>query len=121
MSPFQHGEVFVTRTAPRPILGPRPLRAFRAHHDWAQQQFHHRAHYERVIAKERRGDYSRHGAGYPAHHRRDQAQHQAGRRTVGCLLVEIGGTSVTSSPLPFLEAIRQLGVELGRNNCAFMH
>ena len=77
--------------------------------------------YERVV-RERRGDYL--GATVqviPQHHRRDQAQHQARRGDADVCMVEIGGTVGDIESLPFLEAIRQMGVELGRDSVVYMH
>ncbi|HNR23354.1 MAG TPA: CTP synthase, partial [Steroidobacteraceae bacterium] len=78
--------------------------------------------YERVIAKERRGDYL--GATVQViPHITDEIKRSimlgAGESDV--CLVEIGGTVGDIESLPFLEAIRQVGVELGRNNCVYMH
>jgi CTP synthase len=70
-----------------------------------------------VIKKERRGEYlGAHGAGDPAHHRRDQGVHRSAAPArpsdVGAI-VEVGGTVGDIESLPFLEAIRQMGLELG--------
>jgi CTP synthase len=78
--------------------------------------------YERVIAKERRGDYL--GATVQViPHITDEIKRsiKLGADGSDVCMVEIGGTVGDIESLPFLEAIRQLGVELGRNNCAFMH
>ena len=86
MSPFQHGEVFVTDRRHRDRPRSRPLRALRAHDHLAQQQFHDRTH---LRARHRQGAPRRlprrDGAGHPAHHRRDQALHPHGRRRCGRL------------------------------------
>ena len=76
-----------------------------------------------VIEKERRGDYlGGDGAGHPAHHRRDQARDpRPGRRRTTCSIVEIGGTVGDIESLPFLEAIRQFRLEVGRDNALFIH
>ena len=76
--------------------------------------------YERVIAQGApRRLPRRDGAGDPAHHRRDQALRSAwARATRTSCIVEIGGTVGDIESLPFLEAIRQFGVESGRNNVA---
>ena len=78
--------------------------------------------YERVIAKERRGDYL--GATVQViPHITDEIKRsiKLGAEASDVCMVEIGGTVGDIESLPFLEAIRQLGVELGRNNCVYMH
>jgi CTP synthase len=78
--------------------------------------------YERVIAKERRGDYL--GATVQViPHITDEIKRSImlGAGDSDVCMVEIGGTVGDIESLPFLEAIRQLGVELGRNNCVFLH
>ena len=78
--------------------------------------------YERVIAKERRGDYL--GATVQViPHITDEIKHsiKLGAGDADVCMVEIGGTVGDIESLPFLEAIRQLGVELGRNNVLYMH
>ena len=78
--------------------------------------------YERVIAKERRGDYL--GATVQViPHITDEIKRsiKLGAGDADVCMVEIGGTVGDIESLPFLEAIRQLGVELGRNNCVYMH
>jgi CTP synthase len=75
-----------------------------------------------VIAKERRGDYL--GATVQViPHITDEIKRsiQLGAGDADVCMVEIGGTVGDIESLPFLEAIRQLGVELGRNNCVFLH
>src|SRR6202000_1019499 len=127
MSPFQHGEVFVTAdgTATALALGPyeRFVRPTPARTPTGRNSnFTTGRIYERVIAKERRGDYL--GATVQViPHITDEIKHRirmgAGESDV--CMVEIGGTVGDIESLPFLEAIRQLGVELGRSNCVFMH
>jgi len=78
--------------------------------------------YERVIAKERRGDYL--GATVQViPHITDEIKRsvQLGAGGADVCMVEIGGTVGDIESLPFLEAIRQLGIELGRSNCVYMH
>ena len=62
-------------------------------------------------------------AGHPAHHRRDQGTDPALAETEAAdlVVVEIGGTVGDIESLPFLEAVRQLRNEIGRDNCAFVH
>ena len=115
MSPFQHGEVFVTHGRHRVGPGPGPLRALRAHHHRAQQQLHHRPHLRtRDRASERRGDYL--GATVQViPHITDEIKRsiKLGAGDADVCMVEIGGTVGDIESLPFLEAIRQMGVELG--------
>jgi CTP synthase len=78
--------------------------------------------YERVISKERRGDYLG-GTVQVIPHITDEIKHQIERGAEGydVALVEIGGTVGDIESLPFLEAIRQMGIEKGRDNVAYMH
>src|SRR4030095_4219062 len=78
--------------------------------------------YERVIAKERRGDYL--GATVQViPHITDEIKRSVklGADGADVCMVEIGGTGGDIESLPFLEAIRQLGVELGRSTCIYIH
>src|ERR1700744_4513892 len=122
MSPFQHGEVFVTQDGTEADLDlghyERFLRTVTGRHS----NFTTGRIYERVIAKERRGDYL--GATVQViPHITDEIKRsiKLGADGSDVCMVEIGGTVGDIESLPFLEAIRQLGVELGRNNCIFMH
>jgi CTP synthase len=122
MSPFQHGEVFVTQDGTEADLDlghyERFLRTVTGRHS----NFTTGRIYERVIAKERRGDYL--GATVQViPHITDEIKRSIhlGAGSADICMVEIGGTVGDIESLPFLEAIRQLGVELGRNNCVFLH
>jgi CTP synthase len=122
MSPFQHGEVFVTQDGTEADLDlghyERFLRTITGRHS----NFTTGRIYERVIAKERRGDYL--GATVQViPHITDEIKRsiQLGADGADVCMIEIGGTVGDIESLPFLEAIRQLGVELGRNNCVYMH
>jgi CTP synthase len=122
MSPFQHGEVFVTQDGTEADLDlghyERFLRTITGRHS----NFTTGRIYERVIAKERRGDYL--GATVQViPHITDEIKRsiQLGAAGADICMIEIGGTVGDIESLPFLEAIRQLGVELGRNNCVYMH
>ncbi len=122
MSPFQHGEVFVTQDGTETDLDlghyERFLRTVTGRHS----NFTTGRIYERVIAKERRGDYL--GATVQViPHITDEIKRsiQLGADGADVCMVEIGGTVGDIESLPFLEAIRQLGVELGRGNCVYMH
>ncbi|HEY6927160.1 MAG TPA: CTP synthase [Steroidobacteraceae bacterium] len=122
MSPFQHGEVFVTQDGTETDLDlghyERFLRTVTGRHS----NFTTGRIYERVIAKERRGDYL--GATVQViPHITDEIKRsiQLGADSADVCMVEIGGTVGDIESLPFLEAIRQLGVELGRGNCVYLH
>jgi CTP synthase len=122
MSPFQHGEVFVTQDGTEADLDlghyERFLRTVTGRHS----NFTTGRIYERVIAKERRGDYL--GATVQViPHITDEIKRsiQLGANGADVCMVEIGGTVGDIESLPFLEAIRQLGVELGRSNCVYLH
>jgi CTP synthase len=122
MSPFQHGEVFVTQDGTETDLDlghyERFLRTVTGRHS----NFTTGRIYERVIAKERRGDYL--GATVQViPHITDEIKRSIhlGADGADVCMVEIGGTVGDIESLPFLEAIRQLGVELGRSNCVYLH
>ena len=122
MSPFQHGEVFVTQDGTEADLDlghyERFLRTVTGRHS----NYTTGRIYERVIAKERRGDYL--GATVQViPHITDEIKRsiQLGANGADVCMIEIGGTVGDIESLPFLEAIRQLGVELGRSNCVYLH
>jgi CTP synthase len=122
MSPFQHGEVFVTDDGTETDLDLGHYERFVRTVTGRNSNFTTGRIYERVIAKERRGDYL--GATVQViPHITDEIKRNillgAGESDV--CMVEIGGTVGDIESLPFLEAIRQLGVELGRSRCVFMH
>ncbi|MEP6548652.1 MAG: CTP synthase [Gammaproteobacteria bacterium] len=122
MSPFQHGEVFVTADGTEADLDLGHYERFVRTTTGRNSNFTTGRIYERVIAKERRGDYL--GATVQViPHITDEIKHRirmgAGESDV--CMVEIGGTVGDIESLPFLEAIRQMGVELGRNQVLYMH
>jgi len=122
MSPFQHGEVFVTQDGTETDLDLGHYERFVRTTTGRNSNFTTGRIYERVIAKERRGDYL--GATVQViPHITDEIKRsiKLGADGADICMVEIGGTVGDIESLPFLEAIRQLGVELGRNNCLFMH
>jgi CTP synthase len=122
MSPFQHGEVFVTQDGTETDLDLGHYERFVRTTTGRHSNFTTGRIYERVIAKERRGDYL--GATVQViPHITDEIKRsiKLGAADSDVCMVEIGGTVGDIESLPFLEAIRQLGVELGRNNCAYMH
>ncbi|MET0987464.1 MAG: CTP synthase [Steroidobacteraceae bacterium] len=122
MSPFQHGEVFVTNDGTETDLDLGHYERFVRTTTARNSNFTTGRIYERVIAKERRGDYL--GATVQViPHITDEIRHciRLGAGDADVCMVEIGGTVGDIESLPFLEAIRQMGVELGRNNVLFMH
>jgi CTP synthase len=122
MSPFQHGEVFVTSDGTETDLDLGHYERFVRTTTARNSNFTTGRIYERVIAKERRGDYL--GATVQViPHITDEIKHciRLGAGDADVCMVEIGGTVGDIESLPFLEAIRQMGVELGRNNVLYMH
>ena len=122
MSPFQHGEVFVTNDGTESDLDLGHYERFVRTTTGRHSNFTTGRIYERVIAKERRGDYL--GATVQViPHITDEIKRSImlGAGDSDVCMVEIGGTVGDIESLPFLEASRQLGVELGRNNCVFLH
>ena len=122
MSPFQHGEVFVTEDGAETDLDLGHYERFlrgktNRHSNVTTGQI-----YRNVLEKERRGDYlGRTVQVIP--HITDEIQQRIreGARGADICMVEIGGTVGDIESLPFLEAIRQMGVELGRKQTMYMH
>ena len=122
MSPFQHGEVFVTADGTETDLDLGHYERFVRTTTGRNSNFTTGRIYERVIAKERRGDYL--GATVQViPHITDEIKYRVrmGAGNSDVCMVEIGGTVGDIETLPFLEAIRQMGVELGHNNVLYMH
>jgi len=122
MSPFQHGEVFVTQDGTEADLDLGHYERFVRTTTGRNSNFTTGRIYERVIAKERRGDYL--GATVQViPHITDEIKRciELGAEGADVCMVEIGGTVGDIESLPFLEAIRQMGVELGRGHCVYMH
>jgi CTP synthase len=122
MSPFQHGEVFVTSDGAETDLDLGHYERFVRTTMTRDNNFTTGQIYESVIRKERRGDYL--GATVQViPHITDEIKHSIhkGAGDADVAMVEIGGTVGDIESLPFLEAIRQMGVELGRERTLFMH
>jgi CTP synthase len=122
MSPFQHGEVFVTDDGTETDLDLGHYERFVRTTTGRNSNFTTGRIYERVIAKERRGDYL--GATVQViPHITDEIKQciRMGAGDADVCMVEIGGTVGDIESLPFLEAIRQLAVELGHANVLYMH
>ncbi len=122
MSPFQHGEVFVTEDGAETDLDLGHYERFINARMGKRNNFTTGQIYESVIKKERRGDYLG-GTVQVIPHITDEIK-QYVRRGAGdaeIALVEVGGTVGDIESLPFLEAIRQMGIEVGRDNACFIH
>jgi CTP synthase len=122
MSPFQHGEVFVTDDGTETDLDLGHYERFVRTTMGKNNNFTTGQIYENVIRRERRGDYL--GATVQViPHITDEIKRciRTGADEADVALVEIGGTVGDIESLPFLEAIRQMGVELGRAQTLFMH
>ena len=122
MSPFQHGEVFVTSDGAETDLDLGYYERFVAMTATRRNNFTTGRIYEEVIRKERRGDYLG-GTVQVIPHVTDEIKRSItdGAGDADIALVEIGGTVGDIESQPFLEAIRQMGVELGRELCLFIH
>jgi len=122
MSPFQHGEVFVTEDGAETDLDLGHYERFISSKMKKANNFTTGQIYERVINKERRGDYLG-GTVQVIPHITDEikASIKNACKDVEVGIVEIGGTVGDIESLPFLEAIRQIGIEEGRNNTCYMH
>ena len=122
MSPYQHGEVFVTDDGAETDLDLGHYERFTGVHATKSDNATTGRIYSEVIARERRGDYL--GATVQViPHITDAIKQAILRETAGLdfVLVEIGGTVGDIESLPFLEAIRQLGNELGPHDAMFVH
>ena len=122
MSPFQHGEVFVTNDGAETDLDLGHYERFVRTTMTQDNNFTTGQVYENVIRKERRGDYL--GATVQViPHITDEIKHniRKGAGDADIAMIEIGGTVGDIESLPFMEAIRQMGVELGRERALFMH
>ncbi len=122
MSPFQHGEVFVTEDGTETDLDLGHYERFVGSKTSRDSNFTTGRIYSNVIAKERRGDYL--GATVQViPHITDEIKRsvQRGASDADVCLVEIGGTVGDIESLPFLEAIRQMGIELGRERAIYIH
>ena len=122
MSPFQHGEVFVTDDGAETDLDLGHYERFThaklsRDNNWTTGRI-----YEQIITKERRGDYLGKTAQVIPHVTNEiKAAMKKVAQDVDVAIVEIGGTVGDIESLPFLEAIRQMRQELGRDNTLFIH
>ena len=122
MSPFQHGEVFVTHDGGETDLDLGHYERFTQQKMFKSNNVTTGQIYSEVMRKERRGDYK--GATVQViPHITDEIKLKIGAIEDGFdfVLVEIGGTVGDIESLPYLEAIRQMRVERGRNQTAYIH
>jgi CTP synthase len=122
MSPYQHGEVYVTDDGAETDLDLGHYERFISQKMTAKNSFTSGKIYQSVINKERRGDYLG-GTVQVIPHITDEIQSmiRAAGEGLDILIVEIGGTVGDIESLPFMEAIRQMGVKVGRRNRCYIH
>jgi CTP synthase len=122
MSPFQHGEVFVTDDGAETDLDLGHYERFTHAHLTQANNITSGRIYEQIIAKERRGDYLGKTVQVIPHVTNEikAAMHKLAADSE-IVIVEIGGTVGDIESLPFIEAIRQMRHEVGRENSIFVH
>ncbi|MCW8450949.1 CTP synthase [Legionella quinlivanii] len=122
MSPFQHGEVFVTEDGAETDLDLGHYERFVRTTMTKRNNFTSGKIYETVIKKERRGDYLG-GTVQVIPHITNEIKHciKAGADQFDIALIEIGGTVGDIESLPFLEAIRQMRIEVGAQHSLYIH
>jgi CTP synthase len=122
MSPFQHGEVFVTEDGAETDLDLGHYERFSSAKMRRWNNFTTGQIYESVIKKERKGDYLG-GTVQVIPHITDEikAYIKRGAGDAEVAIVEVGGTVGDIESLPFLEAIRQMGLDMGRDNVCYLH
>lgn len=122
MSPFQHGEVFVTADGAETDLDLGHYERFLRARMTKRNNFTTGSIYAEVLRKERRGDYLG-GTVQVIPHVTDEIKRRIheGAQGYDVALVEIGGTVGDIESQPFLEAIRQLRLEVGASNCLLIH
>ncbi len=122
MSPYQHGEVFVTDDGAETDLDLGHYERFTGRHASKADNITTGRIYQDIIAKERRGDYLG-GTVQVIPHVTDAIKDfiKSDDGGVDFVLVEIGGTVGDIEGLPFMEAIRQFGQEAPRGSCIFIH
>ena len=124
MSPYQHGEVFVTEDGSETDLDLGHYERFIDENLSAHCNKTTGKIYWSVIAKERSGEYSGSTVQVIPHITNEiiESVYQVGRvRETDIVITEIGGTVGDIESLPFLEAIRQVAINVGRENCLFIH
>jgi CTP synthase len=122
MSPFQHGEVFVTDDGAETDLDLGHYERFISSRMSKRNNFTTGQIYETVIKKERRGEYLGKTVQVIPHITDEIKAHiKRGAEGADVAIVEVGGTVGDIESLPFLEAIRQMGFEEGKNNACYVH
>ena len=122
MSPFQHGEVFVTDDGAETDLDLGHYERFISQRMGKRNNFTTGQIYETVIKKERRGEYLGKTVQVIPHITDEIKAHvKRGAEGAEVAIVEVGGTVGDIESLPFLEAIRQMGFEEGRSNTCYIH
>jgi len=122
MSPFQHGEVFVTEDGAETDLDLGHYERFQSARMHKANNFTTGQIYESVIRKERRGDYLGRTVQVIPHVTDEiKAYITRGAGEAEVAIVEIGGTVGDIESLPFLEAVRQMGMQLGAHNTCYIH
>ncbi|HEY6134677.1 MAG TPA: CTP synthase, partial [Rubrivivax sp.] len=122
MSPFQHGEVFVTDDGAETDLDLGHYERFITTRMKRSNNFTTGQIYKSVLEKERRGDYLGKTVQVIPHVTNEiQEFVKRGAADVDVAIVEIGGTVGDIESLPFLEAVRQMGLKLGPSNSAYVH
>jgi len=127
MSPFQHGEVFVTEDGAETDLDLGHYERFISARMRRANNFTTGQIYESVLKKERRGDYLGKTVQVIPHITNEiqdfieRGAARSGDTDTDVAIVEIGGTVGDIESLPFLEAARQMSLRLGRNSAAFVH
>jgi CTP synthase len=122
MSPFQHGEVFVTDDGAETDLDLGHYERFITTRMKRTNNFTTGQIYKSVLEKERRGDYLGKTVQVIPHVTNEIQEFIArGATDVDLAIVEIGGTVGDIESLPFLEAVRQMSLKMGPSNAAFVH
>lgn len=123
MSPYQHGEVYVLDDGAETDLDLGHYERFTTAPLNRDCNFTTGRIYQKVIQKERKGEYLGHTVQVIPHVTDEikEAIHLVAREDVDVVITEIGGTVGDIEGLPFLEAIRQFALDVGKHNCLYLH
>ncbi len=122
MSPFQHGEVFVTQDGAETDLDLGHYERFLKTRLTKKNNFTTGQVYESVLRKERKGEYLGATVQVIPHITNEiKRRIYASAEDMDVAIIEVGGTVGDIESLPFLETIRQIGIELGRERALFIH
>ena len=123
MSPYQHGEVYVLDDGAETDLDLGHYERFTNAPLNRDCNFTTGRIYQKVIQKERKGEYLGHTVQVIPHVTDEikEAIHLVAREDVDVVITEIGGTVGDIEGLPFLEAIRQFALDVGKHNCLYLH